>query len=55
MAYRASEQVSVEFSGEAAESGLGIDWGAVLLGLVAMIAVLGLLPFWVYIFQLYNR
>jgi len=44
----------VEFSGEA-ESDLGIDWGAVLLGLVAMIAVLGLLPFWVYIFQMYNR
>ncbi len=55
MAYRAPEQVSVEFSGEAAESDLGIDWGAVLLGLVAMTAVLGLLPFWVYIFQLYNR
>jgi serine/threonine-protein kinase len=55
MAYRASERVSVEFSGEATESGLGIDWGAVLLGLVAMTAVLGLLPFWVYIFQLYNR
>lgn len=55
MAYRASEQVSVEFSGEAAESDLNIDWSAVMLGLVAMIAVLGLLPFWVYIFQLYNR
>jgi serine/threonine-protein kinase len=55
MAYYAPpEQVSVEFSGEA-ESDLGIDWGAVLLGLVAMIAVLGLLPFWVYIFQMYNR
>jgi serine/threonine-protein kinase len=54
MAYATPEQVSVEFSGEA-ESDLGIDWGAVLLGLVAMIAVLGLLPFWVYIFQMYNR
>jgi hypothetical protein len=54
MNYAAPEQVSVEFSGEA-ESDLGIDWGAVLLGLVAMIAVLGLLPFWVYIFQMYNR
>jgi serine/threonine protein kinase len=55
MTYRATEQVSVEFSGETAESDLNIDWSAVLLGLVAMIAVLGLLPFWVYIFQLYNR
>ena len=55
MAYAASEQVSVEFSGEAVESDLNIDWTAVLLGLLAMIAVLGLLPFWVYIFQLYNR
>jgi hypothetical protein len=55
MAYAMPEQVSVEFSGETAESALGIDWGAVLLGLVAMVAVLGLLPFWVYIFQLYNR
>jgi serine/threonine protein kinase len=55
MAYATPEQVSVEFSGETAESDLGIDWSAVLLGLVAMIAVLGLLPFWVYIFQLYNH
>jgi len=55
MAYATSEQVSVEFSGEAVESDLNIDWTAVLLGLLAMIAVLGLLPFWVYIFQLYNR
>jgi serine/threonine-protein kinase len=55
MAVRAADQVSVEFTGEAAESDLGIDWVAVLLGLVAMIAVLGLLPFWVYIFQMYNH
>jgi serine/threonine-protein kinase len=55
MNYATSEQVSVEFSGEAVESDLNIDWTAVLLGLLAMIAVLGLLPFWVYIFQLYNR
>jgi serine/threonine-protein kinase len=55
MAYRTPEQVSVEFSNETAESDINIDWPAVLLGLVAMIAVLGLLPFWVYIFQMYNR
>jgi serine/threonine protein kinase len=55
MQYATAEQVSVEFSGEAAESDLNIDWMAVLLGLVAMTAVLGLLPYWVYIIQLYNR
>jgi serine/threonine protein kinase len=55
MKYATAEQVSVEFSGEAAESDLNIDWMAVLLGLVAMTAVLGLLPYWVYIIQLYNR
>jgi serine/threonine-protein kinase len=55
MNYRTTEQVSVEFSGEAVESDLNIDWLAVLLGLIAMTAVLGLLPFWVYIIQLYNR
>jgi serine/threonine protein kinase len=55
MQYATAEQVSVEFSGEAVESDLNIDWMAVLLGLVAMTAVLGLLPYWVYIIQLYNR
>jgi eukaryotic-like serine/threonine-protein kinase len=55
MNYHTAEHVSVEFSGEAAESDLNIDWIAVLLGLVAMTAVLGLLPFWVYIFQMYNH
>jgi uncharacterized membrane protein len=28
---------------------------AVLLGLLAMVAVLGLVPFWVWIIQLYSR
>jgi len=55
MNYQTAQQVSVEFSGQAAESDLNIDWIAVLLGLVAMTAVLGLLPFWVYIFQMYNH
>lgn len=31
-----------------------IDWGAVGLGLTAVIAVLGLIPFWIYIYFLYN-
>jgi len=55
MNYRAADKVSVEFAGEADESDLNIDWMAVLLGLVAMTAVLGLLPYWIYIIQLYNR
>ena len=31
-----------------------IDWTAVALGLLALIAVGGLIPFWIYIFFLYN-
>jgi eukaryotic-like serine/threonine-protein kinase len=31
-----------------------IDWGSVGLGLTAVIAVLGLIPFWIYIYILYN-
>jgi len=31
-----------------------IDWASVVLGLLALIAVGGLLPFWIYIYFLYN-
>ncbi len=31
-----------------------IDWTSVALGLVALLAVGGLIPFWIYIFFLYN-
>lgn len=31
-----------------------IDWAAVILGLLALISVGGLIPFWIYIFFLYN-
>ena len=31
-----------------------IDWASVALGLVALLAVGGLIPFWIYIFFLYN-
>lgn len=31
-----------------------IDWASVGLGLVALISVLGLIPFWIYIYILYN-
>ena len=31
-----------------------IDWGSVILGLLALMAVGGLIPFWIYIFFLYN-
>jgi serine/threonine-protein kinase len=33
---------------------LGIDWVAVLLGLLAMIALGGLIPFWMWIYFVYN-
>jgi serine/threonine-protein kinase len=32
----------------------GIDWTSVGLGLMALIAVGGLIPFWIYIYFLYN-
>jgi hypothetical protein len=31
-----------------------IDWASVGLGLVALMAVGGLIPFWIYIYFLYN-
>jgi serine/threonine-protein kinase len=31
-----------------------IDWASVGLGLLAVIAVLGLIPFWIYIYFMYN-
>jgi serine/threonine-protein kinase len=31
-----------------------IDWASVGLGLMALVAVLGLIPFWIYIYILYN-
>jgi hypothetical protein len=31
-----------------------VDWAAVALGLLALIMVGGLVPFWIYIFFLYN-
>lgn len=37
------------------EDALDIDWAAVLLGMLAMVAVLGLVPFWVWVIQLYSR
>jgi serine/threonine protein kinase len=36
------------------QNDLNIDWVAVGLGLLAFIAVLGLLPFWMYVFGLYR-
>jgi serine/threonine protein kinase len=35
-------------------STLGIDWVSVGLGLVALVAVLGLIPFWMWIYIVYN-
>jgi hypothetical protein len=31
-----------------------IDWATTALGLGALLAVLGLIPFWIWIFILYN-
>ena len=31
-----------------------VDWGAVGLGLIALMMVGGLVPFWIYIYFLYN-
>jgi hypothetical protein len=31
-----------------------VDWASVGLGLAAVIAVFGLIPFWIYIYFLYN-
>ncbi|MBE3118669.1 MAG: hypothetical protein IMZ50_07940, partial [Candidatus Atribacteria bacterium] len=31
-----------------------IDWASVGLGLVALVAVLGLIPFWMWIYFVYN-
>ena len=31
-----------------------VDWVSVGLGLMTLIAVLGLIPFWIYIYILYN-
>lgn len=39
---------------EPAEADLGIDWLSVGLGLLALIAVLGLIPFWMWVYFVYN-
>jgi hypothetical protein len=31
-----------------------VDWASVVLGLLALTAVGGLIPFWIYIYFLYN-
>jgi serine/threonine-protein kinase len=33
----------------------GIDWVALMLGFLAFVAVAGLIPFWAYVFSVYNR
>jgi len=56
--YRAASAVPVEHgTGEAAlppDPGLGIDWLSVGLGLLALIAVGGLIPFWMWVYFTYN-
>ena len=38
----------------APETGPGIDWASVGLGLAALVAVLGLVPFWLWVYFVYN-
>jgi serine/threonine-protein kinase len=47
-----SAPVSVETP--AADPGLELDWVSIGLGLVALVAVLGLVPFWLYVYFVYN-
>ncbi len=44
---------SPEFSAQLSELFADIDWGTVLLGLLALIAVGGLIPFWMWIYFIY--
>jgi len=39
---------------EAEDNTLSIDWGTILLGLLAMVAVGGLIPFWLYVYFTFN-
>jgi hypothetical protein len=36
------------------EEPLDIDWPSVVLGLLALIAVGGLIPFWMWVYFVYN-
>jgi hypothetical protein len=47
-----AQEPSVE--NESEEEGAGIDWKAVGLGFLDLIAVGSLIPLWVYVFFLYN-
>jgi serine/threonine-protein kinase len=51
-AYRQTEAVTA--MPRADEADLNIDWVAVLLGLLALVAVGGLIPFWTWVYFLYN-
>ncbi len=35
-------------------SGLDVDWPSIGLGLIALVAVLGLIPFWIWVYFVYN-
>ncbi len=47
-------EVKVERPQEVESSPLDIDWGTIALGLLALIAVGGLIPFWLWIYLMYN-
>jgi eukaryotic-like serine/threonine-protein kinase len=48
------ERVPLEKATPAPTPAAEIDWAAVGLGLAALVAVLGLIPFWVWIYFVYN-
>ncbi len=52
----ATLNVDLPIGPETAETtaGLGIDWPSVGLGLLALAAVLGLIPFWMWVYFMYN-
>jgi hypothetical protein len=49
-----ASQDSSNTPNQAADNPLDIDWGTLGLALLAILAVGGLIPFWVWIYYIYN-
>jgi hypothetical protein len=39
----------------AGDEAVGFDWVAMALGFVAFVAVAGLIPLWIWVYQVYTR
>ena len=50
----APEPAHVTVRSPALDSSVELDWVSIGLGLVALVAVLGLVPFWLYVYFVYN-